>query len=79
MTGAADEQLERMKKGQRQFMIGAGLVIGGMIFGSGLAMVFYFLNMRLQGMFAGLLGAAVVLVGIVIQAQAAKLLKSKAP
>jgi hypothetical protein len=77
MTDAADEQAERFRKGQRQFMIGAGLVMFGMIFGGGLAMVFYFLGQRTPGMFAGLAGAAVVLVGIFIQGAGAKQIKSK--
>jgi hypothetical protein len=79
MTDAADEQAERFRKGQRQFMIGAGLVMSGMIFGGGLAMVFYFLGQRTPGMFAGLAGAAVVLVGIFIQGAGAKQIKSKGP
>jgi hypothetical protein len=79
MTDAADEQAERFRKGQRQFMIGAGLVMFGMIFGGGLAMVFYFLGQRTPGMFAGLAGAAVVLIGIFIQGAGAKQIKSKGP
>lgn len=76
MTDAADDQAERFKKGQRQFMIGAALVMFGMIFGGGLAMVFYFLGQRTPGMFAGLAGAAVVLVGMFIQGAGAKMIKS---
>ncbi len=79
MTDAADEQAERFKKGQRQFMIGAGLVMFGMIFGGGLAMVFYFLGQRTPGMFAGIAGAAVVLVGIFIQGAGARAIKGKSP
>jgi hypothetical protein len=75
MTDAADEQAERFRKGQRQFMIGAGLVMFGMIFGGGLAMVFYFLGQRTPGMFVGLAGAAVVLVGIFIQNAGARAVK----
>lgn len=76
MTDAAGGPSEQFKKGQRQFMIGAGLVMFGMIFGGGLAMVFYFLNQRTAGMFVGLGGAAVVLVGIFIQGAGAKAIKS---
>ncbi len=76
MTNAADEQTERFRKGQRQFMIGAGLVMFGMIFGGGLAMVFYFLNQRTAGMFVGMAGAAVVLVGIFVQGAGARQIKS---
>jgi uncharacterized membrane protein len=75
MTDAADEQAERFKKAQRKFMLGAGLVMFGMIFGGGLAMVFYFLNLRLHGMVVGLLGAAVVLIGIFIQGAGARAVK----
>ena len=75
MTDAAGEQAERFKKGQRQFLIGAGLVMFGMIFGGGLAMVFYFMDLRLHGMIVGLLGAAVVLGGIFIQGAGARAVK----
>lgn len=75
MTDAADEQAERFKKGQRKFMLGAGLVMFGMIFGGGLAMVFYFLGQRTPGMFTGLAGAAVVLAGIFIQGAGARAVK----
>ena len=75
MTDAADDQAERFKKGQRKFMLGAGLVMFGMIFGGGLAMVFYFMGQRTPGMFAGLAGAAVVLAGIFIQGAGARAVK----
>lgn len=75
MTDAADEKAERFRKAQRKFMLGAGLVMFGMIFGGGLAMVFYFLNLRLHGMVVGLLGAGVVLGGIFIQGAGARAVK----
>ena len=46
MTAESAAESERLKKGQRQFMTGLALVMFGMIFGGGLAMVFYFLNQR---------------------------------
>ena len=79
MTDAADEQAQRMKKGQRQFMTGAGLVMFGMIFGGGLAMVFYFLNQRPAAIACVAAGGAAILVGIFMQAAGARLLRSKAP
>jgi hypothetical protein len=79
MTDAADEKTEQFRKGQRQFMIGAALVMFGMIFGGGLAMVCYFMNLRTVGMFVGVGGAAVVLVGIFIQGAGARVIKGKSP
>ncbi len=65
------------KKGQTLFMTGMGLVMGGMIFGGGLAMVFYFLNVRIGAMVAIGLGVAAILAGIWLQAKGARLLRSK--
>lgn len=79
MTDAADEQAERFKKGQRQFMIGAGLVMFGLIFGGGLAMVFYFLNVRPGAIASVAVGGVAIVVGIVMQSRGAKLVRSKAP
>ncbi len=79
MTDAADEQAERFKKGQRQFMTGAGLVMFGMIFGGGLAMVFYFLNQRPAAIVCVAAGGVAIIVGIFMQAAGAKLLRRKAP
>ncbi len=79
MTDAADAQAERFKKGQRQFMIGAGLVMFGLIFGGGLAMVFYFLGQRPGAIAAVVAGGVAILVGIVFQSRGAKLIRSKGP
>ena len=65
------------KKGQKLFMIGMALVMGGMIFGGGLAMVFYFLGQRPAAMAAGLLGAGFAMAGVWLQISGAKLLRSK--
>jgi uncharacterized membrane protein len=70
---------ERLRKGQRWFMTGLALVMFGLIFGGGLAMVFYFLNQRLGAMICVAIGAAVVGVGIVLQIAGGKILRSKAP
>ena len=67
------------KKGQKLFMTGMALVMGGLIFGGGLAMVFYFLNIRPAAMAAGLLGVALAGAGIWLQVSGARLLRSKAP
>jgi len=72
MTELSEEQALRFRKAQRQFLLGVGLVMFGMIFGGGLAMVFYFLNLRLHGVIAGLCGAAFVLGGMFIQAAGAQ-------
>lgn len=65
------------KKGQKLFMTGMGLVMGGLIFGGGLAMVFYFLNVRMGAMVAIGMGVVAILAGIWLQAKGAKLLRSK--
>ena len=67
------------KKGQKLFMTGMALVMGGLIFGGGLAMVFYFLNIRPAAMAAGLFGVALAGAGIWLQVSGARLLRSKAP
>lgn len=78
MTDAADEQAERFKKGQRQFMTGAALVMFGLIFGGGLAMLFYFLGQKPGAIVAIAAGGVSILVGIVFQSRGARVIKSKA-
>lgn len=68
---------DRLKKGQRQFMTGLALVMFGMVFGGGLAMVFYFLNQRTGAIICAAAGIAAMCAGIYLQAAAAKLLRSK--
>ncbi|RYY99495.1 MAG: hypothetical protein EON61_18310 [Alphaproteobacteria bacterium] len=70
---------DAQKKGQKLFMTGAGLVMGGLIMGGGLAMVFYFLSIRMGAMVSILFGVAAILVGIWLQMRGAKLLSSKSP
>ncbi len=77
MTAEPAAETERLKKGQRQFMTGLALVMFGMIFGGGLAMVFYFLNQRTGAIICAATGVAVMGAGIVMQAAAAKALRSK--
>ncbi|MDP3494127.1 MAG: hypothetical protein Q8R82_13535 [Hyphomonadaceae bacterium] len=67
------------KRGQKLFMTGMALVMGGLIFGGGLAMVFYFLNIRPAAMAAGLFGVALAVAGIWLQVSGARLLRSKTP
>ena len=67
------------KKGQKLFMTGMALVMGGLIFGGGLAMVFYFLNIRPAAMAAGLFGVVLAGAGIWLQVSGAPLLRSKQP
>jgi hypothetical protein len=66
------------KKGQKLFMTGMALVMGGLIFGGGLAMVFYFLGIRSAAMAAGLFGALLAVAGVWLQISGARLLRSKA-
>ncbi len=66
------------KKGQKLFMTGIALVMGGLTFGGGLAMVFYFLSIRPAAMAAGLFGAVLAVVGVWLQISGARLLRSKA-
>lgn len=77
MTAESAAETERLKKGQRQFMTGLALVMFGMIFGGGLAMVFYFLNQRTGAIICAATGIAVMGAGIFMQAAAAKMLRSK--
>ena len=79
MTGAADDNAQRMEKGRRKFMLGAGLTMFGMIFGGGLAMVFYFLNIRLGAMVSIGAGLIAICIGIWFQAQGTKLIRNKSP
>ena len=58
-------------------MTGLALVMFGMIFGGGLAMVFYFLNQRTGAIICAATGIAVMGAGIYLQAAAAKMLRSK--
>jgi hypothetical protein len=78
-AAAPTSDADRLKKGQRQFMTGLALVMGGMVFGGGLAMVFYFLGQRTSAIICAAIGAAGVAAGIVMQMQGAKLLRSKSP
>lgn len=77
MTAEPAAETERLKKGQRQFMTGLALVMFGMIFGGGLAMVFYFLNQRTGAIICAATGVAVMGAGIFMQAAAARALRSK--
>ena len=79
MTDAADEKAEQFRKGQRQFMTGAALVMFGMIFGGGLAMVCYFLGQRTGAIVCVAAGGVAILAGIVIQARGARMIRSKTP
>jgi hypothetical protein len=76
---AATPDADRLKRGQRQFMTGLALVMAGLVFGGGLAMVFYFLGQRPGAIVSAVIGVGAILLGILMQAAAAKLLRSKAP
>lgn len=75
----ATPDADRLKRGQRQFMTGLALVMAGLVFGGGLAMVFYFLGQRPGAIVSAVIGVGAILLGILMQAAAAKLLRSKAP
>ncbi len=76
---AASAEAERFRKGQRWFMTGMALVMFGLIFGGGLAMIFYFLNRRAEAILCVGAGAAVIVAGIVLQVAGGRLLGKKAP
>ena len=78
-AAAPPSDADRLKRGQRQFMTGLALVMLGMVFGGGLAMVFYFLNQRTGAIVCAAIGVGVMRAGIFMQASAAKLLRSKPP
>jgi hypothetical protein len=48
-----------------------------MVFGGGLAMVFYFLGQRPGAIVSAVIGVGAILLGILMQASAAKILRSK--
>lgn len=73
------EPTPSQRKGQSLFMTGMGLVMGGLVFGGGLAMVFYFLSIRPAAMAAGLIGVVLAGAGVWLQVAGARLLRSKAP
>lgn len=60
-------------------MTGMALVMGGLIFGGGVAMVFYFLGIRPAAMAAGLIGALLAFAGVWLQIAGARLLRTKGP
>lgn len=60
-------------------MTGMGLVMGGLIFGGGLAMVFYFLSVRTGAIVSVLIGLIAIAAGIWLQAKGAGMLRSKTP
>ena len=72
-------EADRLKKGQTRFMTGLAMVMLGMVFGGGLAMVFYFLGQRTGAMICAAVGVAVMGAGVYMQTSGAKLLRSKAP
>ena len=74
---AADANSERLKKGQRWFMTGLALVMFGLIFGGGLAMVFYFLNQRTGAMICVAAGALLVGIGVALQIAGGRILRKK--
>lgn len=74
---AASADDDRLRKGQRWFMTGLAMVMFGLIFGGGLAMVFYFLNQRPGAIICVGVGAAVVATGIVVQIAGGRMLRKK--
>ncbi len=76
---AATPDADRLKRGQRQFMTGLALVMGGMVFGGGLAMLLYFLGQRPGAIVSAVIGVGAILLGILMQASAARILRSKSP
>ena len=76
-AAASTAEADRLKKGQTRFMTGLAMVMLGMVFGGGLAMVFYFLGQRTGAIICAAGGVAVMGAGIYLQASAAKLLRSK--
>jgi Kef-type K+ transport system membrane component KefB len=77
MTAESAAETERLKKGQRQFMTGLALVMLAMVFGGGLAIVFTLLNQRPAAIVCGVVGIAVMAVGIFLQMAASKLLRTR--
>ncbi len=74
----SDAEADRLKKGQTRFMTGLAMVMLGMVFGGGLALVFYFLGQRTGAIICAVVGVVVMGAGIYLQTSGAKLLRSKA-
>jgi uncharacterized membrane protein len=70
-------EADRLKRGQTWFMTGLAMVMLGMVFGGGLAIVFYFLHQRTGAIVCAAAGVGVMAAGIYMQASGAKLLRSK--
>ncbi len=73
----SDAEADRLKKGQTRFMTGLAMVMLGMVFGGGLAMVFYFLGQRTGAIICVVVGVVVMGAGIYLQTSGAKLLRNK--
>lgn len=78
-AAASQVETDRLKKGQTRFMTGLAMVMLGMVFGGGLAMVFYFLNQRTGAIVCAIAGVAVMGAGIYLQMSGARMLRSKQP
>ena len=76
-AAVSQSEADRLKKGQTRFMTGMAMVMLGMVFGGGLAMVFYFMQQRTGAIICALIGVAVMGAGIYLQTSGAKLLRSK--
>ena len=78
-VAASKPEADRLKKGQTRFMTGLAVVMLGMVFGGGLAMVFYFLGQRTGAVICAAAGVAVMGAGIYLQTTGARMLRSKTP
>jgi hypothetical protein len=78
-VAASQSEADRLKRGQTRFMTGLAMVMFGMVFGGGLAMVFYFLGQRSGAVICAAAGVAVMGAGIYMQATGARMLRSRAP
>ena len=76
-AAALQSDADRLKKGQTRFMTGLAMVMLGMVFGGGLAIVFYFLQQRTGAIICAVIGVGVMGAGIYLQTAAAKMLRSK--
>ncbi|MEQ1781921.1 MAG: hypothetical protein ABMA14_11220 [Hyphomonadaceae bacterium] len=76
-AAVSPSEADRLKKGQTRFMTGLAMVMLGMVFGGGLAMVFYFLGQRTGAIICAAAGVVVIGAGIYLQTSGTKLLRNK--
>lgn len=77
MTNTANEQAEQFSKWRRPLVIGAGVLMFGLIFGAGMATAFYILNEYPGWIGSVAAGVMIIASGILLRIAAHRLLRIK--